>query len=371
MRKVLLILFQVFVVSICSYGQFECYISEEESRTSSNIPNSSDYIPDENTPMKYIRVNIHYMLRNQNHPDYPGNFTKTSDGNGNSNYTGYDYAEQLIKTANFRLDTNTQMNLPPNNSTNVIARKYRYVLNGVFFHENNYCYFFPSSPNGTYGENKGECINVFFTHSNGSSPDGHANMSRYRYVEIKGAWERYLSEIVVDSIENGLWVKAQTLNHEIGHNLSLHHTVRADEGPCANIDDYCSDTPSRNEIINNYGFDPCCDAWDENVICSNNLMDYSGLDAITPEQLGRVHWTIENEIPEYKSCYFSNPVVNITTFTDNKAYIGENVSIPSGSSITINNGSALYINADNFEIVGTVEVGTNSMLIINTLPKCN
>lgn len=156
MRKVLLIIFQVFVVSICSYGQFECYVSEEESRTSSYIPNSSDYIPDNNTPMKYIRVNIHYMLRNQNHTDYPGNFTKTSDGNGNSNYTGYDYAEQLIRTANHRLDTNTQMNLAPNNSTNVIARKYRYVLNGVFFHEDNNYYFFQSSPNGPYGENKGD-----------------------------------------------------------------------------------------------------------------------------------------------------------------------------------------------------------------------
>ena len=276
-------IFQVFLLSFCSYGQFDCYISEDESRASSNIPNSSDYIPVENTPMKYIRVNIHYMLRSQNHTDYPGNFTKTNDGNGNSNYTGYDYAEQLIKTANGRLDTNTQMNLPPNNSTNVIARKYRYVLNGVFFHENDNYYFFPSTPDGAYGENKGECINVFFTKSNGSPAGGHANMTEYRWVEIKGAWERYLNDIVVDSIENGLWVIAQTLNHEIGHNLSLKHTIRTSDGVCANVEDFCSDTPTRNEIINNYGHDPCC-GWTVTDYCSNNLMDYNGLDAITPEQ---------------------------------------------------------------------------------------
>lgn len=365
-------IFQIFVVSICSYGQFEYYISEEESKTSSNIPNSSDYIPDSNTPIKYIRVNIHYMLRSPNHPDYPGNFTKTNDGNSNSNYTGYDYAEQLIKTANYRLSTNSQMHLPPNNSTNVIARKYRYVLNGVFFHENNNYYFYPSIPNGTYGENKGECINVFFNNSNGTVGGGHANMDGYRWVEIKGAWEKYLGDIGNGrGIETGLWVNAQTLNHEIGHNFSLKHTLLTGNGACANEDDYCSDTPSRNEIINNYSYDPCCDAWDENIICSNNLMDYSGLDAITPEQLGRVHWTIENEIQEYKSCYFSNSTVNITSFTDNKSYIGENVYIPVGTSININNGNAMYINAEIFEIVGTIEVGANSMLIVNTLPKCN
>lgn len=211
---------------------------------------------------------------------------------------------------------------------------------------------------------------MFLSKSNGQSAEGYANMTGDRYVKIKGAWERYLSDILVDSIKAGLWVKAQALNHEIGHNLSLKHTIRTSDGVCANVDDFCSDTPTLNEIINNYGHDPCC-GWEVTEYCSNNLMDYSGLDAITPEQLGRVHWTIENEIQEYKSCYFSNSVVNITTFTDNKAYIGENVSIPSGSSITVNNGSAMYINADNFEIVGTIEVGANSMLIVNTLPKCN
>lgn len=373
MRKVLLMIFQVFVLSICSYGQIECYVSEEESRTSLNIPNSSDYIPNSNTPMKYIRVNIHYILRNQNHPDYPGNFTKTSDGNGNSNYTGYDYAEQLIKTANHRLSTNTQMNLPPNNSTNVIARKYRYVLNGVFFHENDnhYIYSIYSNPDEIYGENKGKCINVYINHTYDTVIKGDANNTGNRNVKICRLWKRYLEDIETGrGIEGGIWVSAQTLNHEVGHNLSLKHTIRRGGGACANVEDYCSDTPTRDEIIYNYGHDPCC-GWSVTAYCSNNLMDYNGLDAITPEQLGRVHWTIENEIQEYKSCYFSNPLVNITSFTDNKAYIGEKVSIPSGSSITINNGSALYINADNFEIVGTVEVGTNSMLIINTLPKCN
>ena len=100
-------------------------------------------------------------------------------------------------------------------------------------------------------------------------------------------------------------------------------------------------------------------------------MDYSGADAITPEQLGRVHWTIENEIEEYQPCYYSTSSVNITTFTNNKAYIAETVSIPSSSDIVVDDHKALYVNCSTFTVNGKLEIKLGSQLRVNTVPKCN
>jgi len=212
----------------------------------------------------------------------------------------------------------------------------------------------------------GECINLFLNNTGGSSGGGHANMSGNRWIEMKGTWEGYSSGNV-----HSLWATAGTLNHEVGHNLSLLHTMRTNSGVCNNnFEDYCPDTPTRQEIMDTYGFDACC-GWNGGANCSNNLMDYSGADALTPEQLGRVHWTIANEIEDYQTCFFSNPLVSITSFTDNQSFIGKNVSIPSSSSITVDDGEAMFVNAKEFEVVGEIEIGNGSVFVVNTLSECN
>jgi hypothetical protein len=363
--KKLMIYIIVLLCSIDVYGQFECSTITDILKSSRPI-DVTNYIPDNNTPIKYIRVNIHYMLRSLGDALYPGNFTPTGDGIGNS-YNGYQYANELIATANNRLSSNSQMRLPPNNTTSIRPRKYIYVLNGVFFHENNSFYYYPSYPDATYRENTKEAINIYLNNTNGRIGGGHADMSNIRWVEIKGTWESYRANI---NNGKGLWVNAGIVNHEIGHNLSLFHTVLTLDGYCSDIEeDYCSDTPTRKEMKDNYNIEACC-GWN----CStgtNNVMDYSGEDAISPVQLGRVHWTIENEIQAYKTCFFTNNTVNITSFTANKAYIGENVLIPSGSSILVNNNRALFINCKEFTINGAFELQVGSTLIVNTLNKCN
>ena len=375
MNNLLLVALMITATFDYMYGQFECFTIEEEPEETSTLKSAVDFIPNDSTPIKYLRVNIHFMLRSPGDSAYPGNFATDGDGNGNPDYTGYDYAEDLVDAANFRLSRNQKMHLPPGNSTPVIARKYRYVLNGVFFHEDNNYYYFPSYPNGVYGENVDQCINVFIEHANGASGRGHASMNGLRYVEMRRMWERYVKNITenVDIIQ-GIWEYANLLNHEIGHNLSLHHTVRHNSGPCLdNKEDYCDDTPTRGQIRTDYGFDPCCD-WNvsSSSYCSNNLMDYGKEDAITPEQLGRIHSKIENELKTHKTCFFLSPrIVGITSFTDNKAFIGERVLLPWGASVRVSGRKALYVNAEEFEIVGELEIDDRARLTVYTLPKCN
>jgi len=361
------------LISYSLNAQFECEVIF--AKNEGQIPDALEYIPDSNTPIKYIRVNIHFMLRSQGDPDYPGNFTKTGDGFGNTDYTGYDYAEDLINTANVRLSSNVQMRMPPGNNTQVLERKYRYVLNGVFFHEdNNYYYYYQPNPNNVYGQNMGECINIFLDNTNGGSRGGSATMTGNRWVKLKGTWERYFDYIQDPNIGTGIWAFAGTLNHEIGHNLSLFHTMISPSGNrCIdNKEDYCSDTPTRIEIINEYGFDPCCNKFGMNDdTCTNNLMDYTGEDAVTPQQLGRIHWTIENEIYRYRSCYYTTQTQNVQSFSENASYIAKKVVISTGANVTVDNNNALYINCEELEINGEFEIAKGSILIVNTIPDCN
>lgn len=365
-KKIFLLIISYTFITNNIYSQFNCNILNP--KTYGDIPEAVNYIPDANTPVKYLRVNVHFMLLEQGTTGYPGNFTASNDGNNNLYYTGYDYANDLINMANYRLSLNTQMNMEPGNNTAVLPRQYRYVLNGVFFHEDNDYYYFPVDPPLNYWVNTGEAVNVFLDHTcNNCGGQGHAVMTGNRYVTISGAWQGYLG----NDPPTALWINAQTLNHEIGHNLSLFHTMLTNSGICNNSqEDYCSDTPTRGYIITNYGFDPCC-GWGGGTNCTNNMMDYSGEDAITPLQLGRIHWTIENEMYQYKTCYYTRNSENITNFTDNMAYIAKNIQIPSGSNIVVNNYKGFFINSETFEINGTFEVDLGSVLWVNTVPSCN
>lgn len=105
--------------------------------------------------------------------------------------------------------------------------------------------------------------------------------------------------------------------------------------------------------------------------CTNNMMDYTGDDVVTPEQLGRIHWTIENEIAQYKTCYYMTNLVNITNFSENTSFIAREVRIPFGSNIVVNNNKGLFVNSENFEINGELEVQNGSFILVNTVPSCN
>jgi len=91
MKKLILtLLINIFWLNI--FAQFECmvdttgmYLFEKRIKDGNLCNQTINYIPDATTPIKYIRVNIHFMLTNNG----TDNFNETNDGLGNSNYTGY------------------------------------------------------------------------------------------------------------------------------------------------------------------------------------------------------------------------------------------------------------------------------------------
>jgi hypothetical protein len=266
------------------------------------------------------------------------------------------------------------MNLPPNNSTAKLEKKYQYILNAVFFHRSNSYYLYTRNPtniNAAFGKNLGKCINVFLQGKKAGSSSACAVMEGNRAVSFNGVWDEYINPA------DAMWVKAGTLNHEIGHNLSLIHTLipKDDEGKRGNCngEDYCSDTPTSDQLIP-YNIFPCddCPRWGTSTYCPNNQMGYSGHSALTPLQLGRVHWTIENEMSSYKSCFAPYLNISLTSFTDNSSYICTSLTIPSGSSILVNNNKSLYISTENFNSIGTLNVAVGSTLVIKPLSgNCN
>ena len=184
------------------------------------------------------------------------------------------------------------------------------------------------------------------------------------YIEFNGKWDIYkqytLNPTYPGIIDDYLWVFAGGILHESGHNLGLYHTLMTGNGTCdLNAQDYCSDTPTGQEMITIYGAPQmCCNiggvskvccGWNvTGPFCSNNMMDYSGITAITPDQLGRVHYALSSYMLGYNVCKMLQNDLNVTTFSDNQIlFSGNNVSIPSttlsGTSMIIKSGQAKTI----------------------------
>jgi hypothetical protein len=376
MKNFVIIIILNFMISHAAFNQIEeftCYggIESGSKKSSGPITDYLNYIPNSGTPIRYIRLNFHFMLLEDSHPDAPGNFTPFDDGIGNPDFTAYDFIEDWMRIANQRLDGNIQMTYPLGNSTPVIARKYRFTLNGIFFHKDNTYFWFGTDPESVYSKNPDNAVNVFLQSDGTPFGGGDANMDGDRYVHFKARWDFYDQCKDLGRVWDN-WANAFGLMHETGHSLSLKHTILTSLGACCNLcDDYCTDTPTRQYVINHDLIDPCCSFQWNCPQNSNNVMEYQGEVAVTPEQLGRVHATIVNEIPQYQPCYYQTSNVSITNFTDNKAYIGEIVTVPSASNIIIDNCEALYINADQINIYGPFEVSSGGQLVINQVPKCN
>ena len=330
------------------FNDFQCEI-EEETRLWPTDGTILKYIPDEYTSTKYVKINFHFMLKIDN----TLNFRPYDDGLGNTSFTGYDYANAVVNKVNQRLSTNEQMHLPQGNSTSVLERKYRLVLKGVYFHydDNAFSCYDPSPGHmdetelSYYSINPNSEINVFFLYDdnpnwNGAS-GGSANGNNY--VIMKALWQTYRDHF--DQVNSVIWGASWDLLHETGHNLGLIHTMSTGDGTCNEYhDDHLSDTPTIHEILE-MGYPYPCPSWgDESPNYSNNAMDYSGLVAMTPQQLGVIHYTLTHDMINFveddycdintnvQDCYITN---NVDLIWENDRIMMSNLIIEDGSKLTL------------------------------------
>ncbi|MEM9823820.1 MAG: M43 family zinc metalloprotease [Bacteroidota bacterium] len=257
-----------------------------------------NYIPDldhlNHTPIRYIRINFHFMLSEKGE----GNFTGEE---------GVAFAHKVVREANLNLRKNKKMNLPPGNVTPVIPQRYQYVITprpnvpddrGVYYHYDDELYWmvgkigphrniFKKEVFEKYGIQKDTVLNVFVmaTHPDSlKSPTFHVEnrgIAFGNWVKM-GGWYNLCVDTNGNAINVGRYSVTKNLHHEIGHCLGLRHTWRGNDG--------CDDTPKNPGCWNKSSTPPCDVNW------SNNIMDYNAHQSSwSPCQVGTTHYTMTNK----------------------------------------------------------------------------
>ncbi len=303
MKNVILLL-AVCVLVACArkvqYLQAENIIYEEaeptpEQNAGIDICKESDnYAPDarypEHTPMRYVRINIHFITSDEGERNFSGVQAKQ-------------FAEKMVRSANYKLKVNDEMVLPVGNDTPKLPVRYRYVLtgkegvpgdDGIYVHRDSELMLFnkkgkphhssEKAQYDTYGVRKQEVLNIFMLEHHPDSiasptykPSSDGIGMKY-WVKMAGAFYKYQRQIQKgkdDPFSATAGRMAGLLNHEIGHSMGLRHTWNSDDG--------CDDTPKNGNC------------W-KGATCSNNMMDYNATHgAITPCQLGRMEYNWSKE----------------------------------------------------------------------------
>jgi hypothetical protein len=278
------------------------------------------------------------------------NFTATDDGMGDTKYTGKHFAEDMVAELNRRYAANGKLRIPPNNSIPINHKDIQFVIDGIYYLRNDFLnkYRDTQRVGNTYitretvfnynidsffnvnAVNKDSTLIILIqgcgTNARVDSTKpigwrfdiglggGGVSMGYFFFSETYGHYYSYAisgKHNFLGMIGNtaGLW------SHEIGHNLSLNHTVINLSGSIA-PNDFCP-TMKTNGYI-----DPDCDdglpnsetpsAWyimdtlnspvnpaDRSVspsafayrFISNNGMDYGSDEkfALSPMQINLMH----------------------------------------------------------------------------------
>lgn len=339
----------------------------EASRRSTSMPfNASrqrcrdwrNYVPDpahpEYQPKRYLRVNVHVM----NSRDSSHNFKPEAARR---------YFRALIDSANVRLDTNW-LNWRSPEGTPALPKGYTYVLwpqpnapgdDGFYFHFDDQLYYFVSQGRNQnnherkviqqYGIGRDTIINMFaLVHQEDS-----IKSKTYRATSQGIALGTDLKLAGLYELQWPPEHFAPSLNHEVGHILSLAH---------AWSEDGCPDTENHPNKCWQWQPNPPCDK-----LATDNMMDYNAYQiALTPCQLGRIHATLSSENNNARRCLIKtwctrNPAHDVV-IRDSVAWLGERdlegnltiapgaalkiccrLSMPENSRITVQPGARLYL----------------------------
>lgn len=297
------------------------------------------YVPDTNhldhTPMKHIRVNVHWF--------------NTADSS--KNYNGEDaiaFTKGLISTANKDLERNQSMWLPKGNQTPTLPIRHRYILtprpndpsdDGIYFHyvEDASCFLIHKGRNNNlykrgiirqYGVQLDTVLNIFIMPHH---PDSVASPT-YHPSSTGVALGTVVK--VAGMIEDGgpSWNFRSLINHEIGHIYGLTHTWAYNDG--------CDDTPKHSQSCWSRNQRPDC-----RDKTSNNVMDYNAeQNAWTPCQIGKVQKRMSDLRSRTRKLLVEqwcklNPKANIV-ITDSIDWAGAkdlegHLTIEKGGSLTI------------------------------------
>jgi len=361
-KNIILIVFIVLSNNLLNAQGDEC-LTPPDNSVQRNA--NSNYVYDPNGPIKTIRVNFHYLLKD----DGTGNFNETSDNYSNRLYNGYMYADDMVDWCNQHWNINIELRHMPISHVPALPKKVQLQLCGVFFHRNTNDYYTYNTEYNIppFVENSGEVLNFFIIYAHRTNPSAGGVASGER-ISMFNAYRNYKTSVDV----NNNWVNQETkktFNHELGHLFSLPHAIQnCCPNPYNNCDDGIADTPTYSELLS-LGYLPC--EWN-GILGSNNLMDYvADKYALSPMQIARMHACIDGTKLYYRNCKYKTQSLNITNFTMNKAYIAKQVTIPSASNIVVANNSALFINAEEVTIVGSFEVQSSSILNIETVSSCD
>lgn len=252
------------------------------------------FVPDtshpEYRPMRYLRVNVHVM----NSLDSSQNFAPAA---------ARAYFTALLDSANAQLSRNWRNWRSPE-GTPTLPKGYRYVLwpqpdkpndDGFYFHYDDDLYYFISQGKDMnnysrkvidkYAVGKDTIINIFaLVH--------HEDSIKSKTYRTGSQGIALGTDLKLAGLYELKWPPGQfspSLNHEIGHILSLSH---------AWSEDGCPDTDNHPNRCWEWSPQPPCD---QKASC--NMMDYNAYQiAMTPCQIARVHATLANEKSAPRKC---------------------------------------------------------------------
>lgn len=269
------------------------------------------FTPVDWTISKTVRVVFHFFQDDNG----SNNFDEVPQGF--KNYTAYELANEIVNTINGT--TNPQANIPSGNTIPIRQKNIDFIVDHVFLYEDSQNHPYGSSAttsHNTYGFDTGNTIQIFMKEGpTGGSSGNASNVSltdpTTKWVEINTRFDRYIAATSQSQVDQWFGVLFHNVGHELLHTLGLSHTVRWNWGaPCDETDpaacnDFCADTPTPFEMftVHSSNTHPAC-GWSQGSSpgCSNNWMDYSNMRSLTPDQIDRVHFGLENALSIFKVC---------------------------------------------------------------------